>query len=392
MRRAIIVTGLGYGDEGKGTTVDWISQTVNVDLVVLYCGGYQAAHRVVAFDGTTHIFSQIGAATMSGARTFISGNRVISPYALKNELWTLANSLGNVTVSELHKKITIHPKALVATPFLVHLNRIQELHREEKHGSCGMGIWETRVHASLRPEDAILAEDLPHSDILKRKLVNQWEYVCDICDKLKLMRPVYTVADAMNNIVVYDWVTGDMPDSDIAVFEGTQGIMLDPDVGVMPHVTGSCVMPDLARELIPKGTRCLTVGVARRYPTRHGAGPFETETHIAGFVDPCNPYNTWQGEIRVGWPNFDELNRAAILAKVDLVAVNHYDMERDGINTCCYYDGRFQNIDDPVAMQYMFACRKGILFTGHGPAACDKRPSLDGLKAVIGGNLDKVIE
>ena len=39
MRRAIITVGLGFGDEGKGATVDFLTRKYEADLVVRYCGG-----------------------------------------------------------------------------------------------------------------------------------------------------------------------------------------------------------------------------------------------------------------------------------------------------------------------------------------------------------------
>ena len=47
MKRAIIVQGLGFGDEGKGATVDFLARSFSADLVVRYCGGSQAGHNVV---------------------------------------------------------------------------------------------------------------------------------------------------------------------------------------------------------------------------------------------------------------------------------------------------------------------------------------------------------
>ena len=42
MKRAIITVGLGFGDEGKGATVDYLTRHYDADLVVRYCGGSQA--------------------------------------------------------------------------------------------------------------------------------------------------------------------------------------------------------------------------------------------------------------------------------------------------------------------------------------------------------------
>ncbi len=54
MRRGIIVQGLGFGDEGKGATVDFLTRELSAELVVRYCGGSQAATTLFCpMDGAT---------------------------------------------------------------------------------------------------------------------------------------------------------------------------------------------------------------------------------------------------------------------------------------------------------------------------------------------------
>lgn len=54
------IVGLFYGDEGKGTTVDFLTREYKAELVVRYNGGPQAAHHVVIENGTWHCFAQFG--------------------------------------------------------------------------------------------------------------------------------------------------------------------------------------------------------------------------------------------------------------------------------------------------------------------------------------------
>ena len=68
MKRAIITVGLGFGDEGKGATVDFLARRLEADLVVRYCGGSQAGHNVELPDGRRHTFSQFGAGTLRESR------------------------------------------------------------------------------------------------------------------------------------------------------------------------------------------------------------------------------------------------------------------------------------------------------------------------------------
>src|ERR1700731_673121 len=65
MRRAIVTVGMGFGDEGKGATVDFLCRPHGADLVVRYSGGSQAGHNVQLPDGRRHTFSQFGAGTLA---------------------------------------------------------------------------------------------------------------------------------------------------------------------------------------------------------------------------------------------------------------------------------------------------------------------------------------
>ena len=58
MKNIIVTTGLVFGDETKGSIVDYLTRIYGANNVVRYNGGAQAAHHVVLPDGTVHCFSQ----------------------------------------------------------------------------------------------------------------------------------------------------------------------------------------------------------------------------------------------------------------------------------------------------------------------------------------------
>ena len=55
MARSYFVVGLGFGDEGKGTMVDFLVRRTGALLVVRFVGGSQPAHHVVTDEGLTHL-------------------------------------------------------------------------------------------------------------------------------------------------------------------------------------------------------------------------------------------------------------------------------------------------------------------------------------------------
>src|SRR5262245_21999790 len=79
-RRAIILGGLGYGDEGKGTWTDFLARTEPVHTVVRFNGGAQAGHNVVTSDGRHHTFAQFGSgALVRGVNTHLSRFMLLNP-------------------------------------------------------------------------------------------------------------------------------------------------------------------------------------------------------------------------------------------------------------------------------------------------------------------------
>src|SRR5215218_3697121 len=113
MRHAIITVGLGFGDEGKGATVDALARRLWAELVVRYCGGSQAGHNVELPDGRRHTFSQFGAATLAPhrPRTYLGPNVVIDPRALLRE----GRHLAELGVADPFALLSAHPRGLVTT-------------------------------------------------------------------------------------------------------------------------------------------------------------------------------------------------------------------------------------------------------------------------------------
>src|SRR5215210_8082512 len=125
-RRAIVLVGLGYGDEGKGAWTDFLARTEPVHTVVRFNGGAQAGHNVVAPDGRHHTFAQFGSGTLvRGVNTHLSRFMLVNPLGLLREDAEL-RALG---VTDALARLSIDREALVTTPFQVAANRLRELAR-----------------------------------------------------------------------------------------------------------------------------------------------------------------------------------------------------------------------------------------------------------------------
>jgi adenylosuccinate synthase len=315
MKRVVIVQGLGFGDEGKGATVDFLTRELAADLVVRYCGGSQAGHNVVLPDGRRHTFSQFGAGTLAGAATYLGEQMIINLPAMHKE----AQHLLGMTGEDPFRKLAVHPRALVSTVYHQQLNRLRELSRGAgRHGSCGHGIGETRNYWLKHGRDAVFAADLQDREVLAGKMELLRQRVLleaqELVDRVAvvehwrwdvLMEPAGQTARELRQMAEPLAIQATVPACTTAIFEGAQGVLLDEWRGFHPHTTWSTVTLHHALALVEESEaeEVCTLGVTRAYMTRHGAGPLPTWSPEldARISDPGNPMNAWQGTIRRGW-------------------------------------------------------------------------------------------
>ena len=70
-----ILCGMQFGDEGKGTFVDYLIYNQNIDCIVKYNGGSQASHTVITPSRIVHKFSQLGSGMFSEkCHTYLTDN------------------------------------------------------------------------------------------------------------------------------------------------------------------------------------------------------------------------------------------------------------------------------------------------------------------------------
>ena len=344
MKRAIITVGLGFGDEGKGATVDYLTRHFGADLVVRYCGGSQAGHNVQLPDGRRHTFSHFGAGTLTRDAdrppTYLGPNVIIDPPALLRE----AGHLAELGVGRPTELLVVHPRCLVTTVWHRTLNQLRELSRNERHGSCGQGIGEARRYWLNHGDDAVLAEDLHDLPALREKLELLRQRTL-----LELQDIVPRVGgDALRELDLWELnteavardlsktgeqgvgISATVPECQTAIFEGAQGVLLDEYRGFHPYTTWSTVTPHHAWELVRQmeADTVAVLGVTRAYATRHGEGPLPTHSAelTARLRDVGNPWNRWQGSLRCGWLDLPLLRYAAeVVGPLDGVVVNHLD-------------------------------------------------------------------
>lgn len=364
MEAAIVLVDLGLGDAGKGASTDALVRRLNADLVVRYSGGSNAGHSVQLPNGTRHTFSQFGAGTFAGARTYLGPAFIINLEAFRKEAVHL-KEIG----APFNLMVSAHPDCLVSTFFHRVMNQLREIGRGAgRHGSCGHGIGETRGYWLRHGQDAIFLKDMDDPGTLRQKLellrqrliaevqelpTENWVPSIEYRDTARcLLEPVTEHLVTMYEIARSIPRSHLMPMSKVAVFEGSQGTLLDEHWGFHPHTTWSTVTAHHAHELLAgviPPLRIINLGITRAYSTRHGAGPFPTEDRELGAAlsDPGNPDNRWQGSMRFGPLDLPLLRYGAEVAmggegsgaKLDGIIVNHLDQYPRVGRVCTRYIG-----------------------------------------------------
>lgn len=343
--KAIITVGLSFGDEGKGTAVDFLSKRYNSPLVVRYNGGHQAAHNVVLPDGRHHTFSQFGSGTFNGAKTYLGRNVIVDPLSLNVEAQHLVDikATDRTSVSYLIRdNIFINKSSLVTTIFNKYANRAWA---EGTDMSCGVGIGDTREYWLKYGSDAIRADDLRDISVLMDKLnLQRQRYLLNAdpvisnsiyhVDIGSLAKRMYKESLDINLVEYLPLdVLNPYDIDDVVIFEGSQGILLDEYYGSHPHTTWSTTTDQHAFEELREldtihNFDTKVIGITRTYQTRHGAGPLTCETIDIDNSHDHNLENNWQGAIRTGYMDIGILRYAfEINGGINALFVTHADKD-----------------------------------------------------------------
>jgi len=278
----VVVVGAPWGDEGKGKSVDWLSERAGG--VARFQGGHKAGHTLV-IDGAVYKLHVLPSGVVRGGKLSVIGNGVVlDPWHLVKEIETVRA-----------QGVDISPETLMIaenTPLILPLHGELDRARESatsvaKIGTTGRGIgpaYEDKVgrrvvrvadladRATLETRvDRLLA----HHNLLRSALgmdaVDRDQLVQDLMDiapeVLKYAAPVWKVLNEKRKA------------GKRILFEGAQGALLDVDFGTYPFVTSSNVIAGQAATGtgIGPGGIDFVLGIVKAYTTRVGEGPFPTE-------------------------------------------------------------------------------------------------------------------
>lgn len=319
MRRASIVVGLGFGDEGKGLVTNELCKKANNPIVIRFNGGHQAGHTVVQ-NGHRHVFSSFGSGTLLGVPTYWSKFCTVYPTALMNEYDKIAG---------LNPVLFIDPDCPVTTPYDVHFNKLNNV-----HGSVGVGFGDTLKRTEAHY--GLFASDILHPSVLKIKLQMIGKYYGF---ELPMNQFIQDCKDVLQVVCIRKPI-GDEWGTDM-IFEGAQGVLLDQKYGFFPHVTRSNTTSKNALALLGQWNGYTeVVMVTRAYHTRHGIGPMGEEgIELTNNTHETNVYNDYQHHFRTGPLDIDLLSYSISCEENESPYVN-----KKIVMTCCDQVDRIPNL------------------------------------------------
>lgn len=213
----------------------------------------------------------------------------------------------------------------MSTPYDMIINQtIERARGKNRHGSCGLGIFETQQRYKQSCYNMNFKDIINHTDnelkIYLKEIANL--YVAERMKYYGILDIPESVSEIINSDILITNYINDLRNMakivyisdyfhlfknyDVIVFEGAQGLELDENNDkAMPYVTASNTT-----SFIPVKRCCEFEAdieicyITRSYFTRHGAGALPTEcvkTHInPAIVDKTNIDNEFQESIRYG--------------------------------------------------------------------------------------------
>lgn len=360
----VVITGLQWGDEGKGKITDYLSSYF--DCIVRYQGGDNAGHTVV-IKNKKYKLHLVPSGVLQNKKVVIGNGVVVNPSVLLDEIKMLSEN-------GINPDLMVSDRAHV----IMEYHRIIDGMEEEMLGSRKIGTTKRGIgpcYTDKVSRYGIRIGDIINEDDLREKL----ERIIPIKQKIfdayglgkinfekifakyieygkKLEKYVGDTIYYLNHIIEEKEV----------LFEGAQGIMLDIDYGTYPYTTSSnpvsggvCTGAGIPPKKIKK-----IIGIAKAYTTRVGMGamPTEEKGEIGNFLaERGNEYGTTTGrKRRCGWIDLVALKYSCMVSGTDEIALTKLDV-LDGlkeVKICTGYEVDGKIIDRfPSSLKILERCK-----------------------------------
>ena len=350
LKKAHIIIGANYGDEGKGQITSALCSSLkkmNFSVLnILTNGGAQRGHTVIdKYDTLSnnniiyHVYHHFGSGTMYDVDNYYCRDFIINPMMFVLEYDEL-KSLGFD-----FRKINIFCNigCRWTTPYDMLVNQVLEDSRGEyRHGSTGMGIWETVNRNNTRPRISIFEfvklsgkEQVEYlrDDVMSYfsgRLISHSAHLSD--NQRRIFEDQNLMDHFIDDCIFFTRVVKPIEDESFMlnynhlVFENGQGLLLNSDeknVHTTPSNTGCIDSMHILNDLkLPDTFHVDAHYITRPYLTRHGAGDIiygeectVDDMSSIGILlnhERTNVENKYQGQFRYGKLSIDWLNERVL--------------------------------------------------------------------------------
>ena len=280
------ITGINWGDEGKGRMVDLLSQ--EYDIVARYQGGNNAGHTVKNERGKFVLNLLPSGILRPEVVCVMGGGMVIDPAHLEQEIAALRAQ--GIAISPANLKIS--DRATITMPFHVAQDGLEEARLSKtgaQFGSTKRGI--AYAYGDKFMKKTLRMGDLVHMDAGVRKrletivesknltMVNIYgqqpasvEEMWAWCEKYAAIFKDY-ICDAGEYLAAADDAGKKI------MFEAQLGALRDIDYGIYPYTSSSNTIGAYAPigAGIPGRKLDLSIGIMKAYSSCVGDGPFTAE-------------------------------------------------------------------------------------------------------------------
>ena len=280
------ITGINWGDEGKGRMVDLISQ--EYDIVARYQGGNNAGHTVKNERGK-FVLNLLPSGILRPNVVCVMGNgMVIDPHHLDGEI----NKLREQGIEITPENLKISDRATITMPYHVEQDGLEEARLSKtgaQFGSTKLGI--AYAYGDKYMKKTLRMGDLLHlDDAVKKRLITMVDSKNLVMEGSYNAAPI-SVDEMWNWLEKYAAIFKDyicdvgqyLADADAAgkkvLFEAQLGALRDIDFGIYPYTTSSNVIGAYAPigAGIPGHKLHNSIGVMKAYSSCVGEGPFTAE-------------------------------------------------------------------------------------------------------------------
>ena len=280
------ITGINWGDEGKGRMVDLLSQEYNI--VVRYQGGNNAGHTVVTPEGK-FVLNLLPSGILRPDVVCVMGNGiVIDPAHLEKEIAALRAQ--GIQIDPSHLKIS--DRATICMPYHVAEDGLEE----DRLSKSGNQFGSTRRGIAYSYGDKYMKKTLRMGDLLnldqsvKDRLATIVEWKNLTMEKVYGQKPIdleemwawcQKYAELFKDYICDAGAFLDKADREgqKILFEAQLGALRDIDFGIYPFTSSSNVIGSYAPigAGIPGHKLHKSIGIMKAYSSCVGEGPFTAE-------------------------------------------------------------------------------------------------------------------